>query len=234
MVTNQQKDREIFEDAIRALEAQIANIGVHMVIDSDARQIYTKQIQAMSVELGTQASMGKISWSNAAEQAQSVRNTIMEIVRTKSTPVGVAMAEQLKSEGKTLNELVARKSQQLYGKNIVFSHLTQIEKNSIYAEIVKSAGKSNPEVTATMNKLSYAGKSLIFVSIALSVYTIATAENKSDAAGREVVITGTGIGGSIAGGAIAGLICGPGAPVCVTIGAFIGGAFAAFGVSVVW
>ncbi|WP_323002029.1 hypothetical protein [Denitromonas sp.] len=28
--------------------------------------------------------------------------------------------------------------------------------------------------------------------------------------------------------------CGPGAPVCVTVGAFVGGALAAFGVSFVW
>ncbi|QCP13991.1 hypothetical protein FCL38_28915 [Pseudoduganella umbonata] len=43
-----------------------------------------------------------------------------------------------------------------------------------------------------------------------------------------------GIGGSIAAGALAGLACGPGAPVCVTIGAFVGGALAAFGAGFVW
>ncbi|QFQ77129.1 DUF3265 domain-containing protein [Vibrio harveyi] len=38
----------------------------------------------------------------------------------------------------------------------------------------------------------------------------------------------------IAGGAIAGLACGPGAPVCVSVGAFIGGTLAAFGASIAW
>jgi hypothetical protein len=33
---------------------------------------------------------------------------------------------------------------------------------------------------------------------------------------------------------LAGLACGPGAPVCVTIGAFVGGAAAAFGVDLFW
>lgn len=42
--------------------------------------------------------------------------------------------------------------------------------------------------------------------------------------------TGAGIGG----GAIAGLACGPGAPVCITIGAFVGGAVAALGVDLFW
>jgi hypothetical protein len=39
---------------------------------------------------------------------------------------------------------------------------------------------------------------------------------------------------SIATGATAGLFCGPAAPVCVTIGAFVGGGLAAFGIDLVW
>lgn len=85
-----------------------------------------------------------------------------------------------------------------------------------------------------MRNLSYAGRGLLVVSIALSVYTIATADDKAAATGREAAITGAGIGGGIAGGAIAGLACGLGAPVCVTIGAFVGGALGAFGVAIAW
>ena len=50
------------------------------------------------------------------------------------------------------------------------------------------------------------------------------------AAGHELAVTGGGIAGGVAGGAVAGLACGPGAPVCVTVGAFVGGALAAFGI----
>lgn len=57
---------------------------------------------------------------------------------------------------------------------------------------------------------------------------------KLDAAGKEVAIAGVGIGGDIAGGALAGLACGPGSPVCVTVGAFVGGALAEFGMGLVW
>jgi len=103
-----------------------------------------------------------------------------------------------------------------------------------YAEIVKSAGKSNPRVTASMKNFSRAGKGLIFLSVALSVYNVATAEDKVGAAKREVAVTAAGIAGGVAGGALAGLACGPGAPVCVTIGAFVGGGLAAFGVSMAW
>lgn len=234
MANNQQSDRQIFESAIRALEAEIANIGVHLVLDSEARRAYEKQIRLMASDLRTQASTGKITWIKAAEQAQETRNLVMEIIRSRSTPVGLAMAQRLKSEGKTLNELIARKTQQLFGKNATFARLTKAQQNTVYAEIVKSAGKSNPKVTSAMRQLSYAGRGLIVISIALSVYTVATSDNKFNAAGKEIAITGAGIGGGLVGGAIAGLACGPGAPVCVTVGAFVGGALAAFGVSIVW
>ena len=97
-----------------------------------------------------------------------------------------------------------------------------------YASLVVSAGKSNSAVTTMMSRLSYAGKGVLVVALAVSVYNIATASNTLSAAGKELFSNGAGIGGGIAGGALAGLACGPGAPVCVTLGAFLGGALAAY------
>ena len=227
-------DRQRFEDEIRALEAQIPNIGAHLALDGSARLAYARQIRAMADELRAEAMSGRITWAQAAEKAQTTRNAIMEVIRSRSTPVGRAMAEQIKREGKTLNELVARKAQQLYGAGTNFNRLSAAQQNNVYGEIVRSAGKSNPTVTANMRILSRAGRGLLFVSLALSVYTVANSDNKPRAIAREATITGAGIGGGMVGGALAGLACGPGAPVCVTIGAFVGGALAAFGVSALW
>ncbi|MGF1836788.1 hypothetical protein [Photobacterium sanguinicancri] len=188
----------------------------------------------MSEELKRHVLNGKITWVQAAEQAQEARNVIMDLIRSKSSPIGLSIAQRLKSEGKTLNDLVARKTSQLYGRSKVFSRLTAEQQNKVYSEIVKSSGKSNPKVTSTMKRLSAAGRGLVLISVALSVYTIASSDNKLEAAGKEVVINGAGIGGGIAGGALAGLACGPGAPVCVSVGAFVGGALAAFGVGFIW
>lgn len=228
------KDSQIFENAIQALEATIANIGAHITLDSSVRMAYAQQIQIMANDLREQVSLGKITWSQAASEAQVARNAIMDIFRGRSTPVGQAIAEFIKRQGKTLNELVANKAGSLYGPNINFGGLSPVQKNTVYAEIVKSAGKSHPSVTAIMSKLRYAGRGLIVISIALSVYEVIVAEDKAMAAGRELTITGAGIGGGIAGGALAGLACGPGAPVCVGVGAFVGGVFGAFGVSLFW
>ncbi len=234
MATSESVDQKLFEDVIRAFEAEIANAGAHLYLDSEARAAYAREIRAMSLELSRQAEAGAITWAEAAKRAQETRNAVMDIIRNRSTPVGLSLAQQMKAEGKTLAELIARKTAQIHGNGVSFESLSTLERNRIYAEIVESAGRSNPKVTTAMQRVGSAGRGLIVLSVALSVYNVAVAENKTEAAAREVAITGAGIGGGIAGGAAAGLICGPGAPVCVTVGAFIGGALAAFGVSWLW
>lgn len=234
MSDTQQKDKALFEKSMSALRAEIANAGAHVIIDATARKSYAKQVQKMSSELRALASTGKISWAQAAKQANETRNIIMEVIRTKSTPVGKAIAQSMKKKGKTLNELVAKKTMELHGTSANFNGLTPDQQNNVYAKVVESAGKSSKKVTYTMKKLTHAGRGLVFLSIALSVYNVATAQDKVDAAGKEVALTASGIGGGIAGGALAGLACGPGAPVCVTLGAFIGGGLAAFGISLIW
>lgn len=221
--------RRQFEDAVQALESSIANAGTHAVLDAEARLLYARQIKAMSDELRQLASRGAISWFEAASQAQEARNLIMDMVRRRTTPVGRARAEAMKLQGKTLNSLVADKAAKLFGKGVDFNTLSKAQQDTVYAEVVASAGRGNEGVNAAMRRFSRAGRALLVLSLAISVYEIAVAEDKVQVAKREAVVTGSGIAGGVAGGALAGLACGPGAPVCVTIGAFVGGALAAFG-----
>ena len=85
-----------------------------------------------------------------------------------------------------------------------------------------------------MAGLTYAGRGALFLSVALSVYHVAASTNKTAAFQKELALNGASIAGGIVGGAVAGLACGPAAPVCVTVGAFVGGALAAFGASYSW
>ncbi len=234
MGTEIDSDKKLFEDAIEALRSQVLNAGVHVTMDSQARLMYMEQIGEMSRELRQQVALGKLTWKQAAEQAQEARNLIMEVMRGRSTPVGRAIAEKTKRHGRTLNEVIARNTQKLFGNGANFNNLPSSSKEAVYAEVVKSAGKSDPVMTNRIQRLAPAARGLVVLSIAVAVYNIAVAEDKMSAAGREVVIAGAGVGGGFAGGAVAGLACGPGAPVCVTIGAFIGGALSAFGVSMFW
>lgn len=224
-------DNGSFEDAIAVFRAEIANAAAHGTIDSQARLTYDRLIMSMSRELSARAAAGKISWQAASEQAHGARNATMDVIRTRSTPVGRALAQSLKREGRTLNELVARKTVQLFGSQAQVARLTLTQRNRVYAAIIEAAGKSNPRITTYMRNLSFAGRGLLVASLAYSVYAIATSDQPVRTAGREGTVLGSGIAGAAAGGAVAGLICGPGAPVCVTVGAFVGGALAAFGVS---
>jgi hypothetical protein len=230
--TTDNEDKKLFEHSIKALESQIANAGAHITIDSSTRLAYAREIRLMAKQLEAQALAGKITWGDAAKQAQETRNVIMEIFRRQSTPVGRAMAQKFKVTGYSLNELVARHASLNYGNNVVFNNLSSIKKDRVYASIVKSAGKSNPKISAALARFSHVGRALIVISLGISAYNIATSTDKLLTTKKEVLFTGAGIGGGIAGGALAGLACGPAAPVCVTMGAFVGGALAAFGVGI--
>jgi len=230
----QENDRKPFDEVIRAFKAEIANAGAHLLIDATVRNLYATKIDEMAKELTGQVKSGAITWSDAAKQAQENRNEIMNFLRRRSTPVGRSIAERLKRTGKSLNELIAKNAIEMHGSGVRFETLSTLEKNKIYERIVQSAGRSNVEVTTLTRRLGTAGRGLVVISVALAVYNIAVAENKMQAAGHEAATMGAGIAGGVTGGALAGLACGPGAPVCVTVGAFVGGALAALGVSWFW
>lgn len=232
--TRNDADQIAFENAIKALEAQLANVGAHLTIDASARAAYANEVKKMADQLRHEAATGKITWANAARQAQETRNLVMMVTRTRSTPIGRSFAQRIKPGGVMLNQLVALHTQRMHGEGALFSSLSSAQKNRIYSAIVVSAGKSNPSVTNAMSRLSYAGKGVLFLSLSLSVYNIAIAEDKSAATAKELATTGASIGGGIAGGALAGLACGPASPLCVTLGAFVGGAASAFSVGFIW
>lgn len=186
---NIEDDKKSFEDAIRVLHAEAYNIGAHLSWDTNARVIYARKIQEMSTELSRAATNGTITWAQASKQANETRNLIMELLRGRSSPIGLAMAQQMKGQGATLNDIIAKKTRELFGSSANLDRLSLNNKNTVYFEVVKSSGKSNPKVNTKMRNLSAAGR---------------------------------------------GLACGPGAPVCVTIGAFVGGAMAGFGVGWIW
>jgi len=102
------------------------------------------------------------------------------------------------------------------------------------AEIVAASGRANPAIMKYLKFGARVGRGLVVLSLAMSIYNVATADDPAQAAKREGAIWGAGILGGAATGAVAGLVCGPGAPACVPVAAFIGGALAAFGVSYAW
>jgi fermentation-respiration switch protein FrsA (DUF1100 family) len=105
------------------------------------------------------------------------------------------------------------------------------EADALHGTVSSAAARSRPVANQLGQVLRVGGRSLFMLSIGLSLYEIATSNNPGQTARQEAAVFGASLAGSVAGGALAGLACGPGAPVCVTIGAFVGGAMFALGVS---
>jgi hypothetical protein len=68
-LSNEQEEW-LFNSAIQALEAEIANTGFHFSLDASARMAYRQQIKVMSSQLRMEVALGRITWLQAAEQAQ--------------------------------------------------------------------------------------------------------------------------------------------------------------------
>lgn len=198
------------------------------------RKIYEKSIDEMARTYKEMASSGKITWSQATKEANALRNETMEVLRRRSTPIGRAYAESLKRTGKTLNEMIALKTVKHFGDSAQWNHLSTADKQLVYLKVVESSGKSNDTSNKAARRIAKVGRGVFVLTLAWTVYTVVTAEDHVEAIKKEAASTGAGITGGIAGGAIAGLACGPGAPVCVATGMFVGGALAAFSVDMVW
>ncbi|PKQ11550.1 MAG: hypothetical protein CVT70_13675 [Alphaproteobacteria bacterium HGW-Alphaproteobacteria-1] len=226
-----QDDRSVFDRAIDVLRADVTAAAAMATNDAQVRLLYQRQISEAASALERAARSGQLSWAQAADEAILLRNTTLEALRGRTSPVGRAMAEQMKKYGLNRQTLLARYTELLFGAGARFDRLSAAEQHRVYAEVVRASGRSNPQVNAMMQRASRFGRGLIVLSIGVSVYNIAVADDPGAQALQEGAVMGGGIAGGIAGGAAAGLVCGPGAPVCVGIGAFVGGALAAFGVS---
>lgn len=121
------EEQAIFNNAISGLHTELVMAGSFLVVDAEARSLYTRKISEMAAELRRDVIAGRLSWKQAAETANETRNVIMNVLRGRSSPVGRAIAESLKLRGRSLNALVANKSQDLFGPRADFSRLAAVD-----------------------------------------------------------------------------------------------------------
>lgn len=217
MTTVQEK---YLDQELAKLETTASVFAAHFIPDAKVRMDYIKQTKKFSAELQEKVKKNQITPQKAAQQAQSMRNTILEIQRGKSTPLGLSVAEFLKKEGKSLSELEIKYAKEIYGKN--FEALNIDQKNSVWRTIVKKSGEPRVSASNGAKWMGRAGRGLFVLTIAISIYHIAMAEDKVRATANEGIAVGGGIAGAAALGT-AGLSCGPAAIACVPIGIFVGG-----------
>lgn len=218
-----------FEIAIKALQAEAASFGSRFINDAKVRADYTKNTSNAATELIGLVKARKITPHEGAQTANAMRNQIMELARARSSDFGKALARDLKPDGKTLMSLEQTYAQRLFGKS--FEVLTAAEKESVWTQIIHKAGASNPKVSMRMKLFGVAGRGLLIATLAISVYNIVEAEDKTRQTAKEGVTIGAGVAGGFAGAAAVGFIVSNPVGWMVGVGILVGSALAAIGSS---
>jgi len=215
--------------ALDALRADAFAFGTRFVKDAKVRRAYLEAVRDAANELAWRARSGQISYTQAATEANAIRNALLETARSQTSEVMRAYVKTLKAEGLTLESLIARHAKDLFGKSPAV--LTTVERDKVMRRILEGAARARPSATAGAKMVGRLGRGLIWLSVGIAFYNIWEAEDPGKQAVKEGAILGAGLAGAMAGGAAAGLVCGPAAPVCSGIGVLVGGALFAFGAS---
>jgi hypothetical protein len=221
-MADSEQDKQRLQKEVHNLVDVAGNFSGRFINDARVRGQYMSTIRQYASQILNDVKQHRQSARQGAERAVAVRNEILAASRLKSTDLGRAWAEKLKKKGRTLDELMEYYARKRFGK--AFAELaTDAQRDAVYVDIIEGSGRWNPKATADVAKWSRLGKGLMFMTIGIAIYDIATAEDKVDATKREVFDLGTSTLGTIAGGAAMGLVCGPGAPLCAGIGVFVMG-----------
>lgn len=220
-------DAFAFDHALRQLETAALAFATRFIPDEATRAAYRRGVVEFVWELRAEVRSGRIPRADAARLAHQTRNLLMDQARARTSDFGLALAREMKATGRTFEQLLDRYAMDLFGRPP--AQLSQAERDRVMRRILVRAARTNPRVNLLVRRLGMAGRGLLAVSIGLAIYNVATAEDPARAAVREGAVVGSGLVGAMAGGAAAGLVCGPGAPVCSGIGIVVGGALFALG-----
>ena len=203
------------DQELAQLETTAAAFAKHFIPDAKVRRDYLEQTRKFSFELKDKVAKNQLNLQMAARQASSMRNTILEGQRGKSSALGLSIAQFLKKEGKSFSELESKYATQFFNKD--FNHLNINQRNEVWREIVKKSGEPRVSASNGAKWMGLAGRGLFVLTIVISIYHIAVAEDKVRATVNEGVAIGGGVAGATALGA-AGLFCGTAAIACVPVG----------------
>ncbi|PHV11331.1 hypothetical protein [Chitinimonas sp. BJB300] len=217
-----------FGDAIRALESELASFTAHAINDDAVRADYRKKTQAAVNEIIDAVKQRKLTPHEGAQAANALRNQIMELSRSNLTSFGLAYSKSLKETGKTIAELEQKYALKLFSKD--FATVTPSEREAVWREIIDRAGASNGAVNRVSRVAGNAGRALLIASLAIAVYSVATADDKPREAAKQATGLGAGIAGGAAGGAaIVAIASGPVGWLAVGLGVIVGAALAGIG-----
>ena len=193
-MSEQQTSQEL-QSALSGLESAAFNFGVRFIPDSMVRAEYNRKAKMLSKEILDEVTSGKISVSEGAKRASEMRNVLMDALRGKTSEIARAYAIKQKVMGKSLPDLEQKYAKKLFGQS--FEKLSSSNKNKVWKEIVFSAGRPQVKANKLAKVFGVAGKSFIALTITISVYNIATADDVLKATAKESAVIGGGLLGSV-------------------------------------
>ncbi len=104
--------------------------------------IISRKRRSLAQTIRNEVSAGRLTFKEGAEEANKVRNALLDASRLKSSDLGRAIAEAAKGSGLTLAELEAYYAQKLLKRG--FDSLSQAEKNRVWLEIVEAVRPAAP------------------------------------------------------------------------------------------
>ena len=144
-----------FDKPEESIQSVAISLGAEMTWDSVVRQVYNSGAAAIREQANEFVRTGQMTVEQAKVWSNGQRNALMQACRDRSSPIGRAIAEAIKPQGKTVADL------ERLGKS---------------AEgIIESAGRTNPYVNKVAVGFRYAGPALLVVGLTFSAYHIATA-----------------------------------------------------------
>lgn len=222
--------------------------------DSALRNAYMKAIKKMSHEYLKDVENGKMTVKEAAKEAHALRNDILEQTRKKNSPIALAASQKEKRTAKNLDQFLeyyalklkdpdkwkklkyqSRQALDDYVKtsngtrHSYFQSLSTADKNKVFYSVVKGSGSSHGTFDKAAKYMKPLGRVIIVISISYAWYEIFSAENKEKEFYKQAATIGSGVAAGAAGGAIVGGVCGPGSPICSTVGVIIGGIAGGYG-----
>lgn len=226
-------DRQNFERELLAFRAAATAFARDTIKDANVRREYQASAQAAIDELRWAVENRRMSAGEGARLAAAQRNTVLEVIRDRTSPFWRSIAEMLKKEGPSFDALIERYAKRMF--DLPADKLSATQREAVMRRILERASVSNPRVNTWMSRFGRAGRGFVALSIGISIYNIATAEDPARQTAREATGIGAGFVGTLAGGAAGSLVCGPGAPVCMGIFIIVGGTAFALGVDwAVW
>jgi hypothetical protein len=208
--------RQRLEAALTELDSGAVGFAVRFIQDAGVRQQYRQSVRQAGAEISADVAAGRITPEQGAMRAQQLRNEIMALARARTSDLGRAMAERLKFEGKTFEELTARYAARLFKQDV--ATLTLEQRDVVMREIIAAAARDNAQVSGVLRFLGPASRGVMALSLGLAVYDVYRAPDRPKEALHQGVVMGAGLGGSYVVGAVAtSFVCGPGAPVCAGI-----------------